>query len=421
MAAKGNNSSDGGIIIQCPEKLTFFYSDEYHRYKVAYGGRSSGKSRSACGALAVKALQKKRRILCCREFQKSISESVKKVIENSVEAMGLRDYFRFTQNSITAYNGSEFIFQGLHANVDQIKSLEGIDIAYVEEAHNVSAESWDLLTPTIRAENSEIWAVFNPRYATDATYKKFITEPPDDIQIVKINYTDNPFCPDVMIRDAEEMKRKNLALYREVWLGECKTVNNNALWKMHTMIDPYRLPVCPVDLERLVIGVDPAVTNNENSDETGIIAVGCAKHPVTGEMHYYVLEDKSRKASPNEWAKAAIDLYKDYEADRIVVEVNNGGDLVESVMRGIDPNISLATVRATRGKILRAEPVAAQYERGLVHHCGVFPELEDEMCNYCGAVKQSSPDRLDALVWAITALSGETVADIGTSDIELSY
>ena len=421
MAKKSNGASNGSIVIQCPEKLAFFYSNEYHRFKVAYGGRSSGKSRSACGALPVKALERRRRILCCREFQKSIKESVKKVIENAIESMGLRDYFTFTQNSITAVNGSEFIFQGLHANVDQIKSLEGIDIAYVEEAHNVSEESWDLLTPTIRAEGSEIWAVFNPRYATDATYKKFITEPPDDIKIVKINYTDNPFCPDVMIKEAEELKRKNIQKYREVWLGECQTINDNALWKMSTMIDPYRLPACNVDLERLVIGVDPAVTNTEKSDETGIIAAGCARNRATGEMHYYVLDDKSVKASPNAWAKMAIELYKEYEADRIVVEVNNGGDLVESVMRGIDPNISLATVRATRGKILRAEPVAAQYERGLVHHCGVFPELEDEMCNYCGTVKQSSPDRLDALVWAITALSGETVADIGTSDIELSY
>lgn len=416
---KKNNS--GGIIVNCPEPLTFFYSDEYHRYKVAYGGRSSGKSRSACGALAVKSLQRPRRILCCREFQKSISQSVKKVIENSITEMGLRDYFTFTTTSITAYNGSEFIFQGLHANVDQIKSLEGIDIAYVEEAHNVSAESWDLLTPTIRAEGSEIWAVFNPRYATDATYKKFITEPPDDIQIVKINYTDNPFCPEVMLKEAEEMKRKNLALYREIWLGECKTVNENALWKMLTMIDPFRLADCPVDLERLVVAIDPAVTNTEKSDETGIVAVGSATDRITGETHYYVLEDKSTKASPNEWAKRAIELYKDYEADRIVVEVNNGGDLVESVMRGIDPNIPITAVRATRGKIRRAEPVAALYERGLVHHCGVFPELEDEMCSYCGTNAEASPDRMDALVWALTELSGGSAADPENTDVALSY
>lgn len=410
MAVKSNN----GIVIQCPEPLTFFYSDEYHRYKVAYGGRSSGKSRAACGALPVKALQKKRRILCCREFQKSIKESVKKVIENAIDQMGLRDYFTITQSSITAYNGSEFIFEGLHSNVDQIKSLEGIDIAYVEEAHNVSEESWDLLIPTIRAEGSEIWAVFNPRFAKDATYRRFITEPPDDIKIVKINYTDNPFCPAVMIAEAEEMKRKNLAKYREVWLGECRTENENALWKMATMIDPFRLSSYP-ELERLVIAIDPAVTNTEKSDETGIVAVGCAKNAHTGEMEYYVLEDGSLKASPSQWAKRAVELYDDYEADRIVVEVNNGGDLVESVLRAENVSLPITSVRATRGKIVRAEPVAALYERGLVHHVGVFPELEDQMCNFCGADKESSPDRMDALVWGLTELSSGSGESSGGS------
>lgn len=409
------------VAIECPESLLFFYSDEYHRFKVAYGGRSSGKSRTACGALAVKALQKKRRILCCREFQKSISQSVKKVIENSVEAMGLRDYFTFTQNSITAYNGSEFIFQGLHANVDQIKSLEGIDIAYVEEAHNVSAESWDLLTPTIRAENSEIWAVFNPRYETDATYQKFIVNPPSDIQIAKVNYTDNPFCPQVMIAEAEEMKRVNLGLYRHIWLGECRRDNENALWKSGTMIEPYRhlSGIDPGELDRIVVAIDPAVTSGANSDETGIVAVGVKRGKSACESHYYVLEDGSLRGSPAQWAAAAVDLYWYYSADRIIAEVNNGGEMVESVIRHADPGASFKSVRATRGKILRAEPVAALYERGLVHHVGFFNHLEDQMCNYTGEPGEKSPDRLDALVWALTELSEATDRRVGSAKFNL--
>ena len=179
-----------------------------------------------------------------------------------------------------------------------------LPLTYVEEAHNVSEESWDLLIPTIRAEGSEIWAVFNPRYETDATYQKFIVSPPDDIKIVKINYTENPFCPTVMIAEAEEIKRKNLAKYREVWLWECRTENENALWKMATMIDKFRVSSYP-ELERLVIAIDPAVTNTEKSDETGIVAIGSAVNPADGEMHYYVLEDGSLKASPSQWAKRA--------------------------------------------------------------------------------------------------------------------
>jgi phage terminase large subunit-like protein len=281
--------------------------------------------------------------------------------------------------------------------------MENIDIAYVEEAHNVSEESWDLLTPTIRADRSEIWAVFNPRYETDATYQKFIVSPPDDIQIVKINYTDNPFCPAVMIQEAEELKRKNPAKYREVWLGECRTMNENALWKRDTMINPFRVKSAPADLDRIVIAVDPAVTNKDKSDHTGIVIAGRKK--IAGEIHYYILDDRSLIGSPSVWANTAINAYREYSADRIVAETNQGGDMVEQTLRNISRSIAYRGVRATRGKIVRAEPCAELYERGLVHHVGVFPELEDEMCDYCGFDKEKSPDRMDALVWALTDLS----------------
>ena len=118
--------------IQCPEPLLFFFEDNYRRYRVAYGGRSSGKSWTAAQGLIVRALRSKIRILCCREIQNSIKESVKKTIENSIERLGLTKFFTFKQDSIVAYNGSEFIFKGLYAHPEQIKSLENISIAYVE-------------------------------------------------------------------------------------------------------------------------------------------------------------------------------------------------------------------------------------------------------------------------------------------------
>ena len=187
------------------------------------------------------------------------------------------------------------------------------------------------------------------------------------------------------------------------------------------MIEPYRVHVCGVDLERIVIGVDPAVTSASSSDLTGIVAAGIAKNQKTGEMEYYVLEDRSLRATPNEWAQAVIDLYMDYDADRVVGEVNNGGDLIESLLRRFDPTVSFMAVRATRGKILRAEPIAALYERGLVHHVGDFPQLEDEMCSFVGADGEKSPDRLDALVWALTELSGGVAAEPEQGEIALSY
>ena len=216
----------------------------------------------------------------------------------------------------------------------------------------------------------------------------------------------------------DNMSAKKRARFRD---GEWQDDNENALWKRESMISPYRVRSCPVDLERVVVAIDPAVTNAEKSDETGIVIAGRARNPASGEVEYYVLDDRSRKGTPNEWAKTAIDLYVDYDADRVIAEVNNGGDLVETVIRGIDASVSYSAVRATRGKILRAEPISALYERGLVHHVGEFQALEDEMCNYTGASEEDSPDRLDALVWALTELSGGAYAVPEVGEISLSF
>jgi phage terminase large subunit-like protein len=156
-----------------------------------------------------------------------------------------------------------------------------------------------------------------------------------------------------------------------------------------------RLP----EFARVVVAVDPAVTNSETSDETGIV---CAAQDMAG--HYYVLSDLTRRASPTEWATAAIGEYRRRQADRIVAEVNNGGDMVEATLRNVDAAVSYAEVHASRGKMIRAEPVSALYEQGLVHHVGAFPELETELMTYTGKTTEASPNRMDALVWALSAL-----------------
>lgn len=173
---------------------------------------------------------------------------------------------------------------------------------------------------------------------------------------------------------------------------------DGALWKSQD-IERARVSQLP-ELERIVIGVDPAVTSGSGSDRTGIIAAG---RGIDGE--YYVLADRSMKGSPLEWASAVIGLYRQTGADRVIGEVNNGGELIEEVLRRVGGDISFRSVRATRGKILRAEPVAALYEKGKVHHVGDFPELEEEMTGFTPGGKYHSPDRLDALVWALTELS----------------
>jgi len=155
----------------------------------------------------------------------------------------------------------------------------------------------------------------------------------------------------------------------------------------------------PPELARVVVAIDPAVTSGEDSDETGIIVVG---RGLDGQG--YVLKDLSCRMSPDGWARRAVNAYHEFRADRVVAEVNNGGDLVEKVIRTVDPTVPYRAVRASRGKRVRAEPVAALYEQGRVHHVGGLPLLEDQMCAFLPEGSDVSPDRVDALVWAITEL-----------------
>lgn len=175
-----------------------------------------------------------------------------------------------------------------------------------------------------------------------------------------------------------------------------------ALWSMASL-DAYRLREQP-KLARVVVSVDPAVTDTGNSDEHGIIVAA-----ITDDQRGVVLEDASIAGSPSDWAKRAVSLYRSYQADGIVVEVNQGGDMVAHTLRTVDPNVNIIEVRASRGKHIRAEPISALYEQGKIGHVGSFPELESQMTQMTttGYEGDGSPDRVDALVWAFTELFPE--------------
>jgi phage terminase large subunit-like protein len=183
-------------------------------------------------------------------------------------------------------------------------------------------------------------------------------------------------------------------LGRQELLAELLEDVPGALWT-RDLIEKAR-GVAP-DLSRIVVAIDPAVTSGEQSDATGIIVVGAIAN--VG----YVLEDLSGRYPPEQWANIAVDAYRRWEADRIVAEANNGGDLVASVLRAVNPNVPVRLVRASRGKRARAEPVSALYEQGRIIHAGTFPELEDELCVWTPDTVES-PDRMDAMVWGLTDL-----------------
>ena len=200
-------------------------------------------------------------------------------------------------------------------------------------------------------------------------------------------------------------------LGRQELYAEMLTDAPGAMWHRET-VDAARLRESP-ELRRIVIGIDPAVTSGPDSDETGIIAAGLAsaKVKVPGgrpQQHAYVLADRSGRFSPDTWARRAVQLYHDLKADMIVAEVNNGGDMVVHTIKTVDPSVPVRKIHSTRGKQTRAEPIAAQYEQGRVHHVGSFPELEDQMFTWQPGIDRKSPDRIDALVFALTDLTSAT-------------
>ena len=195
----------------------------------------------------------------------------------------------------------------------------------------------------------------------------------------------------------DEMKQRyeGTRLGRQELEAEMLLDADGALWT-RDMLDDARTTTVP-NLRRIVVAIDPAATANADSDETGIIVAGADAHG-----HGYVLEDRSMRGSPAEWASAAITAHHVPKADRIVAEANQGGAMISHTLRTVDASVPVTLVHASRGKRTRAEPVAALYEQGRVHHAGTFPQLEDQLCTW--TPDGPSPDRLDALVWALSEL-----------------
>jgi len=211
-----------------PIKLQCLF--EKSRYKVLYGGRGGAKSWGVARALLIKAAKDPLRILCAREFQTSIRDSVHKLLCDQIEALGLLGFYEITQNTIRGKNGSEFNFVGLKNNVANVKSYEGVDICWVEEAQTTSRFSWNVLIPTIRKENSEIWITFNPELETDETYQRFVIHAPENAIVQKINWSDNPWFPDTLKDEKDSLKVRDIQAYNVVWEGLCRQTVDGAVF-----------------------------------------------------------------------------------------------------------------------------------------------------------------------------------------------
>jgi phage terminase large subunit len=195
-----------------------------------WGGRGGAKSWGIARALLIIGLNKPIRVLCAREFQTSIKDSVHKLLSDQIINMGLTDFYEVVDRTIRGKNGSEFNFVGLKNNVANVKSYEGVDICWVEEAQSVSARSWDVLIPTIRKEQSEIWVSFNPELATDNTYQRFILNSPANAIVQKINWSDNPWFPETLKLEKDALKTRDIEAYNTVWEGICRVTVDGAIF-----------------------------------------------------------------------------------------------------------------------------------------------------------------------------------------------
>ena len=215
--------------IEIPDKLLPLFQPK--RYKVIHGGRGSAKSWSVARALVSIGATKSIRVLCARETQKSIQESVHRLLKDQIESLGLDQFYTIQENKILGINGTEFTFAGIRQQgVANLKSYEGTDICWVEEAQVVTKKSWDVLIPTIRKPGSEIWVTFNPELDTDETFSRFVVRPPEESIVIQMNWQDNPWFPPELDKERRQWLDRDPVGYLTTWEGKCRPAVEGAIY-----------------------------------------------------------------------------------------------------------------------------------------------------------------------------------------------
>jgi len=257
-------------------------------------------------------------------------------------------------------------------------------------------DAWHMLMMGLRlGDNPQVVATTTPR---PIKLLRDLMAQPSTVTVTGSTFENEANLPQPFLEEIIS-RYQGTRLGRQELMGELLDDVPGALWTRQ-MIEDCFIAEAP-DMVRVVVAIDPAVTSGEESDETGIVAVGKG---VDG--HGYLLADASCRLTPDGWGRRALELYRTYKADRVIAEVNNGGDLVERVIRTVDADVPFTAVRASRGKHVRAEPIAALYEQSRVHHAGSFEVLEDQLCAFAtdGYMGSDSPDHADALVWGLSEL-----------------
>ena len=367
---------------------------------VFHSGRGTGKSENLCAIIIFAMLTRQTRVACVREVQNSMKDSVKHVLELWIERLNLQDFFIITKEAIKAINGSECLFFGLRDNNStNIKSVSNIEITFIEEAQQLSELSWRTLVPSVvRTKDPKILIAFNPRYEHDIIYKEFIAQtPPARSRVTYLSIRHNPFFADSALNDLylSDKQRLPAPMFQHIWEGALQSATSDSLFANVDFT-----PVSIDNIARVVIGVDPAATARDFSNESGIIV---AAMDTLGTS--YILADFTAHYSPASFAQKVVELYREYGAEAVVVETNQGGDFIKHTILTVDPCVIVKEVRAYTTKSERAAPLATLMETRKLSFAAPLPKLKRQMqlTTYSGflGAKGESPDSLDAAIWAI--------------------
>lgn len=376
------------------------------RYFVITGGRGSGKSWHVALFLLNLTYEKGHIILFTRYTLTAASISIIPEFINKIDILNKHSDFEITKSEIiNIRTGSKILFRGIKTSsgnqTANLKSIQGVTTFVLDEAEELLDEDiFDTIDLSIREKNTSnrVICLMNPSHKNHFLYNRFIKAPTQNARLIHTTYLDNiENLSQSFIDQANRTKAGNEHRYNHIFLGEWADDAEGLLWT-RAMIDRCRIERKPENLTRIVVAIDPAITSEKTSDETGIVVV--AKDAIGNG---YVLADLSGKYTPNEWGTVATNAAKTYGADCIVAEVNQGGDMVQNVIRQIDKTIRYKAVRATKGKFVRAEPIFNFYEQNKVFHVGNHPILELQMISF-NPDQTASPDRVDALVWGFTEL-----------------
>jgi hypothetical protein len=377
------------------------------RYFYLEGGRGGAKSFTVADYILRLTYQVSHKIIYTRFTLTSAEKSVIPEYNEQIESKNLSDSFYITKESIVnKKTGSEVLFMGIKTSsgnqTAKMKSIQGITtLVYDEFEEHPDEESFDKIDQSIRKKGvqNRIILISNALHKQSWQYKRFFENTHPNTTYIYTTYKDNKEnLSEDWLEIAENTRLTNPAKYSKDYLGHHYDDVSGALWTME-LINRNRANK-PESFKRIGVAIDPSTTAKETSDETGIIVGGLGYDNKT-----YFWEDRTGIYSPNGWARQALLGYHDNKANFIVAEANQGGDMIEAVVKGLDPNVPVKKVWASRGKVARAEPCVASFEQGKSKICGRLPKLEAEMTTWNAMEGEISPGRIDAMVWLWTELN----------------